>query len=85
MDSATQLMTDMAPVTGAMLVLGAVLKHLLPVNNKWIPLATLVLGVLAYLVWTGDWTGRGAILAIYAAAAATGLHQAVRQTQSPPL
>lgn len=75
--------SDMAMVTGAMLALGYVMKNLLPVDNKWIPLILLVLGTAIYCTWTGHWDGRSIITGIMAAASATGLHQATIRTIEP--
>jgi hypothetical protein len=74
--------TDMLTITGAMLALGAAIKHLLPVENKWIPVILLVLGTLVYCVYTGQWGGRDIILGVMASASATGLHQAFSQTKT---
>lgn len=75
-DNATQLLVDMAPVTVVMIVLGGLVKNFLPAQSKWIPPATLLVGALVFLLWSGDWSGQGVILAIYTGASATGIYSA---------
>ncbi|MCX7915076.1 MAG: hypothetical protein N3A53_02070 [Verrucomicrobiae bacterium] len=74
-------------VIAALIILGAILKNAFPAfPNRFIPLTTWLLGVIAYQTLTNGW-GDGAswLAAIITAATATGTHSAFKNTlqQSP--
>lgn len=75
-------LTDLVPVTTAMVLLGAALKHWTPVDNRWIPALTLVLGMILYMGYTGDWSFKGAVIGLVTGGSATGLHATFTQGTS---
>lgn len=71
-------------ITTMLLAIGAGLKHKCPwLPNKYIPAVTFVLGVAAYLFWTGDFSTKNVVFAIYVAFTATGAHSSGQSLTSP--
>lgn len=77
-------LAEFGSVAGVLLVLGAVLKNAFPnFPNRFIPLLTWIVGVLAYLALSGAWSDpKQWIAAILASATATGIHSGVKNTFS---
>lgn len=75
-------LTEFGGVIAALLIVGALLKNAFPsFPNRLIPLSTWLLGVLAYLAISKGWADPGQwIVAIVAAATATGTHSSVKNT-----
>lgn len=69
---------EAAGLTGALVVLGGVLKQVPAFPDKWIPTTLIVVGLLAYLALNG-FTVLNAVVGIQTAAAATGINQVWRQ------
>lgn len=73
-----------AIVTTLLLAVGAGLKHYVPFfPNNYIPVATLILGVGGFLLWTQDYSAQNIILALYVAFTATGLHSSGQSLTQP--
>lgn len=74
-------MEDMGLAIAFVLLLGGVIKNFTPIDNKWIPLITWILGGLLYQWLAGGWTDpRQWMMALISVAGATGLHSATRST-----
>jgi hypothetical protein len=76
---------DFAAVVAGLLVVGGILKNAFPsFPNRFIPLVTWVLGVVAYLVITNGWNQPAQWLAaVITSATATGTYSAVKNTVQP--
>lgn len=77
-------LTEFGSIVGGLLVVGGILKHAFPgFPNRFIPLTTWLLGVIAYMVLSKGWTEPAQWLAaIMAAASATGVHSTLKNTLS---
>lgn len=75
----TNLLVDASVIIGGIMIIGALAKHAFPdFPNRFIPLITWGLGVVGYLIKSGDTSGNGILTAILVAASATGLHSGVK-------
>lgn len=72
---------EAAGLTGALVVLGGVLKQVPAFPDKWIPTTLIGVGLLTYLGLNG-FTWLNAVVGIQTAASATGLNQLWRQHTS---
>lgn len=76
---------DMGLVIAFVLMLGGIIKNYTPIDNKFIPLITWVLGGLLYQWLAGGWTDpRQWMMALLSVAGATGLHSATRSALEKP-
>lgn len=76
-----KMLTDAAVIVPALMVLGATLKHAFPnFPNRFIPLMTLLLGVPAFAIKSGDFTASGWITAFLVSITATGAHSTIKNT-----
>lgn len=74
-------MEDMGLAIAFVLLLGGVIKNFTPIDNKWIPLITWILGGLLYQWLAGGWADpRQWMMALISVAGATGLHSATKTT-----
>ena len=60
------------------LVAGGLMKKFLPTDNKFIPLAMVILGAIVYLLLEG-FSVENIIIGAFTGAASTGLHQVFKQ------
>jgi hypothetical protein len=71
--------TDATIIMGALLAVGAVLKHAIPAfPNRFIPLVTLLAGTAAMLWWVGCCDKHAILNAVLVSLAATGLHSTTK-------
>lgn len=76
---------DMGLVIAFVLLIGGVIKNFTPVNNRYIPLITWILGGLLYQWLAGGWDDpRQWMMALISVAGATGLHAATKSTFEKP-
>lgn len=76
---------DMGLVIAFVLMLGGIVKNFTPINNKFIPLITWLLGGLLYQWLAGGWNDpRQWMMALLSVAGATGLHSATRSALEKP-
>jgi hypothetical protein len=75
-------LSEFGGTVAALLVVGGILKNAFPqFPNRLIPLVTWVLGVLAYLAMSEGWSNpQQWVAGVVAAATATGLHSATKNT-----
>lgn len=75
-------LTEIGGVTGALVLFGALLKHVVPSDaiNRWIPLILIAVGTPLNIWLTGEVTPVSVITSFVLAAGATGLHQTVKTT-----
>lgn len=73
---------EFASIVAGLMLVGAILKNAIPqLPNRWIPLITWILGVIAYLSLTNGWKDANQwIAAIVTAATATGAHSGIKNT-----
>lgn len=72
-------------VIAGLIIVGSILKNAFPnFPNRFIPLTTWLLGVIAYMTITKGWAdGQNWIAAIITAATATGTHSAIKNSLEP--
>lgn len=82
MDTDTINLAEFGGTILALLAVGAFLKHAFPAfQNRFIPIATWLLGTFAYVTMANGWTDPKQWLAgIIASATATGVHSGVKNT-----
>src|SRR5512136_1364919 len=74
--------SEFGETIAALLIVGAIFKNAFPAfPNRFIPLLTWTLGVVAYLTLTSGWNDPKAwVAAVIAAATATGVHSGIKNT-----
>ena len=68
-------------IVGICIVVGLLIKHCTPLNNRYIPLIVAVLGLLVavWTNWTAGITPAMALTGMFSGLASTGFHQVFKQ------
>ena len=83
---APQRLTDLAPSAITIMALnsaGGVLKRYVPVDNKWIPLILVCLGVPLFMGVSESWTWISGIYGFIHSVGAVGLYETFKATKGP--
>lgn len=75
-------LTQMAPITTFMVILGSLLKGWSPVDNRHVPPILFVLGALVYMGWTKDWSFQGFVVGAISGSSATGIQSLLQSGQA---
>ena len=77
--------TNIASITGGLIILGAILKNAFPAfPNRYIPACTWLAGMIVYQTVSNGWADpKQWVVALLTAATATGTHSAFKNTIQP--